>query len=742
MKRSTLLTLTVLLMASSVHASLFNNFSQYMYVSQTEETRFDEIIWFWSPDTMYGAVHSNGFIGIMYAPHFYGPVFTGEEQFIGPPEPGWFNVDPYFNFPQIAFPDSLHGLREEAAAQGQFFSGEDSTLQFRCTTDGDRWEWMAWSIDEPFDSAQVERFGDVWFGEDNVLFFDGPLQILGEEIAGSTTIGASGDVIIMDNLLYAPYTTDLFPEELPDTLSPMLGLASERDILVGNTFPNGRGNGYNNDGTHDGAHVIIMAALLALGDEFTFQNHNDTWDDYIWCDPEGEHHGEQDERGTIYLLGSLSNYRRGYVHRSNCGGTGYAKDYMYDFCFSETAPPHFPEIDWVPQDNLVQDEVWQDTTVTIGPDDSLMVFGELTWGPGTEVIVDADAADTPIPMFGAEFHVDGAPDNPVVLELEGTGARRFGGGFSDFGTDSVWTHFQIHGPTVDLALDLPPAVSNLQVEADSLTLLPVFSVMENDSAWVDVDSSVLRASQIVTVSLENPDNFRRLSRSELTGAITNRFDTIDHCTILLDNAHTLHNALNNPVEIINTCITGGEQLISADAPVTVSYSAYQATGDEPFSELVTMGEGILENVDPQFVDPQAFDYRLLESSPMIDAGASAIPDDPDGTRSDIGAFYFDQLPVGEQADDDPLPGEFAIEGVFPNPFNPTTEIRIALPRRGVVQVEVIDILGRRVATLHHGALPPGHHTFTFNGSHLASGTYFVRALRGSDVVVRKIVLLK
>ena len=47
------------------------------------------------------------------------------------------------------------------------------------------------------------------------------------------------------------------------------------------------------------------------------------------------------------------------------------------------------------------------------------------------------------------------------------------------------------------------------------------------------------------------------------------------------------------------------------------------------------------NEDPSFVDTSFQEYRLLWDSPCIDSGH---PDslDPDGTRSDIGAFYYDQ----------------------------------------------------------------------------------------------------
>jgi predicted outer membrane repeat protein len=52
------------------------------------------------------------------------------------------------------------------------------------------------------------------------------------------------------------------------------------------------------------------------------------------------------------------------------------------------------------------------------------------------------------------------------------------------------------------------------------------------------------------------------------------------------------------------------------------------------------GEGNID-ADPLFLMPTKHDYRLLWGSPCIDSGH---PDslDPDGTRSDMGAFYFDQ----------------------------------------------------------------------------------------------------
>ncbi|GAB4297278.1 MAG: hypothetical protein Kow0098_21370 [Ignavibacteriaceae bacterium] len=49
------------------------------------------------------------------------------------------------------------------------------------------------------------------------------------------------------------------------------------------------------------------------------------------------------------------------------------------------------------------------------------------------------------------------------------------------------------------------------------------------------------------------------------------------------------------------------------------------------------------NADPMFIETEQNDFRLSWGSPCIDAGEIApFYNDPDGTRSDIGCFYFDQ----------------------------------------------------------------------------------------------------
>ncbi len=98
--------------------------------------------------------------------------------------------------------------------------------------------------------------------------------------------------------------------------------------------------------------------------------------------------------------------------------------------------------------------------------------------------------------------------------------------------------------------------------------------------------------------------------------------------------------------------------------------------------------------------------------------------------------------------DDLLPKEFALGTNFPNPFNPTTTIPVAVPRVSVVALTLYTILGEEVRTLFDGALEPGRHWFVWDGKDsgglsVASGVYLVRmATDGGQHFTGRMLLLK
>lgn len=73
-----------------------------------------------------------------------------------------------------------------------------------------------------------------------------------------------------------------------------------------------------------------------------------------------------------------------------------------------------------------------------------------------------------------------------------------------------------------------------------------------------------------------------------------------------------------------------------------------------------------------------------------------------------------------------IPPDYAIHPSYPNPFNPTTQIRFELPLPANVSLVVYDMLGREVARLVNGTREAGYHSATWDASSVASGVYFAR----------------
>ncbi len=85
---------------------------------------------------------------------------------------------------------------------------------------------------------------------------------------------------------------------------------------------------------------------------------------------------------------------------------------------------------------------------------------------------------------------------------------------------------------------------------------------------------------------------------------------------------------------------------------------------------------------------------------------------------------------------------YSLEPNYPNPFNPTTTIRYALPRRANVSLTVFNTLGQKVAELVKGDIDAGYHKLQFNAAGLSSGVYFYRLRAGSFQATKKLVITK
>ena len=102
------------------------------------------------------------------------------------------------------------------------------------------------------------------------------------------------------------------------------------------------------------------------------------------------------------------------------------------------------------------------------------------------------------------------------------------------------------------------------------------------------------------------------------------------------------------------------------------------------------------------------------------------------------------LPTGTGDD---APAVLTVRPAYPNPFNPSTTISFELPATAPVRLSVVDLQGRRVATLASGELPAGRHDLRWTGRddrgrHAPAGVYMFRLETGGEVRTGKLVMLK
>ncbi|MBO6534803.1 MAG: T9SS type A sorting domain-containing protein [Balneolaceae bacterium] len=79
---------------------------------------------------------------------------------------------------------------------------------------------------------------------------------------------------------------------------------------------------------------------------------------------------------------------------------------------------------------------------------------------------------------------------------------------------------------------------------------------------------------------------------------------------------------------------------------------------------------------------------------------------------------------------------------YPNPFNPSTTIQFSLQIQSLVKLEVFDIKGHLIETIVESQLPMGIHSYTFDGSNIASGIYFYKLTTDDQSIIKKLTLVK
>jgi hypothetical protein len=167
---------------------------------------------------------------------------------------------------------------------------------------------------------------------------------------------------------------------------------------------------------------------------------------------------------------------------------------------------------------------------------------------------------------------------------------------------------------------------------------------------------------------------------------------------------------------------GGGTWVQIGDPITGANSAFERA-DYPLAGFAGAGEFLLR-------------FRLQTD------GSSTR----DGWYVDDVEIWWNATGI-EDGEETAVPGIFALEANYPNPFNPATNIGYSLPAACDINLSVYNILGQKVRTLVDCNQQAGAYEVRWDGADdsgkaVSSGVYFYRLQAGTHTATRRMMLLK
>jgi Zn-dependent metalloprotease len=190
----------------------------------------------------------------------------------------------------------------------------------------------------------------------------------------------------------------------------------------------------------------------------------------------------------------------------------------------------------------------------------------------------------------------------------------------------------------------------------------------------------------------------------------------------------------------------------------ISYSVTDSITAGPYtvntSGKVVFFAGNSIKLDPGFMATSGSNFRasiLGDNTTSYNSGSSPLrpivtPAKKSNALSKISGNN-DHVDPSIQEVIEPVPTEFSLSKNYPNPFNPSTTIRYALPTDSHVSLKIYNMLGQLVITLVDDKQTSGFKEVVWDGRNKAglmvtSGMYIYRIVAGNFVKTQKMTFVK
>jgi len=190
-----------------------------------------------------------------------------------------------------------------------------------------------------------------------------------------------------------------------------------------------------------------------------------------------------------------------------------------------------------------------------------------------------------------------------------------------------------------------------------------------------------------------------------------------------------------------------KNLLSAMELIKLGYEKFDRIKEANKLSKKYKGEPIVE-----FILFHKFLYYFNEENDITLANEVAIElaslfPDSESTLAALGMLGLSTSPktnIISDISDTEQPSEFKLLGNYPNPFNPSTNIKFAIPDQSEVELIIYDIMGNSIKYLFHSNLNSGYHEVSWDGTNnhgqiVSSGIYFYKILvrSGNNSVITK-----
>jgi hypothetical protein len=284
------------------NTNAFNSFTLFAWL-----TNFEGNVFWFTGDTVWGRVHSNGQLNMSGAPVFMDKATTSKGI-----NPKWgtggnnavFKQGYETGVAEIPFPTDLSPLFTAATSGGRNYTGNiEVTLNGGTSANNDGYAIVRKA------GAVIDSVTLSGGGFNGALVSSGTVSVKGI-VDGKITIGSSTQVYVTDNVHYENRTVG--------SSDDVLGLVSNVDVVIAD-------NAANNTGCE------VDGSVFARSGKFTAENYN-----------------TGSPRGQLKLLGSIVQNSRGAVGTFQTGHatlkTGFSKNYRYDDRLADPnfRPPFYP----------------------------------------------------------------------------------------------------------------------------------------------------------------------------------------------------------------------------------------------------------------------------------------------------------------------------------------------------------------------------------------------------------------